>query len=579
MEPFFWLRSIKELNREVKISRDLAGTPNKTLETTRSGENRPRKVGDYEMKYKMGIAAALLSATFFASAASAKTFVYCSEGSPEGFDPGLYTAGTTFDASAHPVYSRLLEFEPGTTKPVAGLAESWTVSEDGTEYVFKLRAGVKFHTTDFFTPTRPLNADDVVFSIDRQINKSNPWNQYVAGASWEYAAGMGFPELIKSVEKVDDLTVKFVLNRPEAPFLANLAMPFASIMSKEYADSLEKAGKMGQLNQMPLGTGPFVFVGYQQDAVIRYKKNADYWGGAPKIDDLVFAITTDAAVRYQKLKAGECHLMPFPNAADVESMKADPSLTVMEQEGLNVAYLAYNTTQAPFDKPEVRKALNKAINKKAIVDAVFQGMATPAKNPIPPTMWSYNDKVEDDAYDLDAAKKMLEDAGVKDLSMKVWAMPVSRPYMLNARRAAEIIQDDFAKIGVKVEIVSYEWAEYLDRSKAKDRDGAVMLGWTGDNGDPDNFLDTLLGCEAVGGNNRAQWCNEEFNTLVKKAKVTSDQAERTKLYEEAQVVFKREAPWATLDHSLSIVPMRKEVSGFVQSPLGDFTFENVDIAE
>ncbi|KEQ07464.1 MULTISPECIES: ABC transporter substrate-binding protein [Pseudorhizobium] len=531
------------------------------------------------MKHKFAIAAALLSATFFASGASAKTFVYCSEGSPEGFDPGLYTAGTTFDASAHPIYSRLLEFEPGTTKPVAGLAESWTVSEDGTEYTFKLRPGVKFHTTEFFTPSRELNADDVVFSIDRQINAENPWNQYVAGASWEYAAGMGFPELIKSIEKVDDMTVKFVLNRPEAPFLANLAMPFASIMSKEYADKLQADGTMEQLNQMPLGTGPFSFIAYQQDAVIRYAKNADYWGGAPKIDDLVFAITTDAAVRYQKLKAGECHLMPYPNAADVETMRSDDTLTVMEQEGLNVAYLAYNTTQAPFDKVEVRKALNKAINKEAIVDAVFQGMATPAKNPIPPTMWSYNDAVEEDAYDLDAAKKMLQDAGVENLSMKVWAMPVSRPYMLNARRAAEIIQDDFAKIGVTVEIVSYEWAEYLDRSKAKDRDGAVMLGWTGDNGDPDNFLDTLLGCNAVGGNNRAQWCNEEFDALVKKAKVTSDQAERTKLYEEAQVVFKREAPWATVDHSLSIVPMRKEVSGFVQSPLGDFTFENVDIAE
>jgi dipeptide transport system substrate-binding protein len=531
------------------------------------------------VKHKFAIAAALLSATFFASGASAKTFVYCSEGSPEGFDPGLYTAGTTFDASAHPVYSRLLEFEPGTTKPVAGLAESWTVSEDGTEYTFKLRPGVKFHTTEFFTPSRELNADDVVFSIDRQINAENPWNQYVAGASWEYAAGMGFPELIKSIEKVDDMTVKFVLNRPEAPFLANLAMPFASIMSKEYADKLQADGTMGQLNQMPLGTGPFSFIAYQQDAVIRYQKNADYWGGAPKIDDLVFAITTDAAVRYQKLKAGECHLMPYPNAADVETMRSDDTLTVMEQEGLNVAYLAYNTTQAPFDKVEVRKALNKAINKEAIVDAVFQGMATPAKNPIPPTMWSYNDAVEEDAYNLDAAKKMLQDAGVENLSMKVWAMPVSRPYMLNARRAAEIIQDDFAKIGVNVEIVSYEWAEYLDRSKAKDRDGAVMLGWTGDNGDPDNFLDTLLGCNAVGGNNRAQWCNEEFDALVKKAKVTSDQAERTRLYEEAQVVFKREAPWATIDHSLSIVPMRKEVTGFVQSPLGDFTFENVDIAE
>jgi dipeptide transport system substrate-binding protein len=350
-------------------------------------------------------------------------------------------------------------------------------------------------------------------------------------------------------------------------------------MSKEYADKLQADGKMNQLNQMPLGTGPFSFVGYQQDAVIRYKANPDYWGTKPKIDDLVFAITTDAAVRFQKLKAGECHLMPYPNAADVAAMKSDADLKVSEQEGLNVAYLAYNTTQAPFDKPEVRKALNMAINKQAIVDGVFQGAAAPAKNPIPPTMWSYNNAVEDDKYDPEAAKKMLEEAGVKDLSMKVWAMPVARPYMLNARRAAELIQSDLAAVGVKAEIVSYEWAEYLEKSKAKDRDGAVILGWTGDNGDPDNFLATLLGCDAVGGNNRAQWCDKEFDDLVTKAKEASDQAERTKLYEQAQVVFKKQAPWATLDHSLAIVPMRKNVEGFVQSPLGDFRFDNVDLVE
>ena len=531
------------------------------------------------MKLKLAFAAALLAATMMSGAASAKTFVYCSEGSPEGFDPGLYTAGTTFDAAAHTVYNRLLEFKPGTTEPIPGLAESWEISDDGLQYTFKLRPGVKFQTTEFFTPTRELNADDVIFSYERQFKTDNPWHQYVAGAAWEYFNGMGFPDLLASIEKVDDMTVKFTLKQKEAPFLANVAMPFASIMSKEYADKLQAEGKMNQLNQMPLGTGPFAFVAYQQDAVIRYKAHPDYWGGKQKIDDLVFAITTDAAVRYQKLKAGECHLMPYPNSADVEAMKADPNLQVMEQEGLNVAYLAYNTTMAPFDKPEVRKALNMAINKQAIVDAVFQGAATPAKAPIPPTMWSYNDALEDDKYDPEAAKKMLEEAGVKDLSMKVWAMPVARPYMLNARRAAELIQSDFAAIGVKVEIVSYEWAEYLERSKAKDRDGAVILGWTGDNGDPDNFLHTLLGCAAVGGNNRAQWCNEEFDKLVNQAKTTTDQAERTKLYEQAQVVFKREAPWATLDHSLSVVPASKKVTGFVQSPLGDFAFEGVDIAE
>ncbi|EKF16960.1 ABC transporter substrate-binding protein [Nitratireductor pacificus] len=531
------------------------------------------------MNKKLTLAAALLAATVLSSAASAKTFVYCSEGSPEGFDPALYTAGTTFDAAAHTVYNRLLEFKPGTTETQPGIAESWEISDDGLEYTFKIRPGVKFQTTDFFTPSRDVNADDVIFSFERQLKADNPWHQYVAGAAWEYFNGMGFPDLIASIEKVDDMTVRFKLKQKEAPFLANVAMPFASIVSKEYADKLAADGKMEMLNQQPLGTGPFEFVAYQTDAVIRYRAHEDYWGGKQKIDDLVFAITTDAAVRYQKLKAGECHLMPFPNAADVAEMKNDPNLKVEEQEGLNVAYLAYNTTQAPFDNVNVRKALNMAINKQAIVDAVFQGAATPAKNPIPPTMWSYNDAIEDDAYDLDAAKKMLEEAGVKDLSMKIWAMPVARPYMLNARRAAELIQADFAKIGVTVEIVTYEWAEYLDRSKAKDRDGAVMLGWTGDNGDPDNFLHTLLGCDAVGGNNRAQWCNEEFNDLVVKAKATTDPAERTKLYEEAQVVFKREAPWATIDHSLSVVPMRKEVQGFHQSPLGDFAFEGVDLVE
>jgi dipeptide transport system substrate-binding protein len=528
---------------------------------------------------KITFAAALAAATMLSGAASAKTFVFCSEGSPEGFDPSLYTAGTTFDAAAHTVYNRLLEFKKGTTETEAGLAESYEVSDDGLQYTFKLRPGVKFQTTEFFTPTRELNADDVMFSFERQWSAEHPWHQYVAGASWEYFSGMGFPDLIDSIEKVDDMTVRFTLKTPEAPFLANIAMPFASIMSKEYADSLDAAGNRERLNQQPLGTGPFQFVAYQQDAAIRFRANPEYWNGAQKIENLVFAITTDAAVRYQKLQAGECHLMPYPNAADVESMRSNEALKVEEQEGLNVAYLAFNTTQAPFDNVEVRKALSMAVNKQAIVDAVFQGAATPAKNPIPPTMWSYNDAVQDDNYDPEAAKRMLEEAGVSGLSMKVWAMPVARPYMLNARRAAELLQNDFAQIGVNVEIVSYEWAEYLERSKAEDRDGAVILGWTGDNGDPDNFLHTLLGCDAVGGNNRAQWCNEEFNNLVLQAKQTTDVAERTRLYEEAQVVFKREAPWVTLDHSLAVVPMRKEVTGFVQSPLGDFAFDGVDLAE
>ncbi len=511
-----------------------------------------------------------------AASVQAKTLVFCSEGSPEGFNPAFMTAGTSFDASSRPVYNRLVEFDRGTTKIGPALAEKWDVSDDGLEYTFHLRKGVKFQTTEEFTPSRDFNADDVVFSFKRQLDKEHPYHK-VSNGSYEYFNGMSMPDLLKDVVKVDDYTVKFVLNRPEAPMIANLGMDFASIFSAEYAEKMMAAGSPEVIDQKPVGTGPFQLVAYQKDAVIRYKAHPDYWAGKAKIDNLVYAITPDASVRYQKLKAGECHVMPYPNPADLEAMGKDPEINLMQQEGLNVGYLAYNSLVPPFDNPKVRKALNMAINKEAILDAVFQGAGKIAKNPIPPTIWSYNDAVKDDPYDAEAAKKMLEAEGVKGLKMNIWAMPVQRPYNPNARRMAELIQADFAKVGVEAEIVSYEWGEYLKRSKDKDRDGAVLLGWTGDNGDPDNFLAVLLGCDAVGGANRAMWCHQPFEDLIQKAKVVSDPAERTMLYEQAQIVFKEQAPWATIAHSIVFKPIRKEVVDFKIDPFGGHVFYGVDL--
>ncbi|MEE9319194.1 MAG: ABC transporter substrate-binding protein [Granulosicoccus sp.] len=524
------------------------------------------------------LAIGLLGLVASTSATAASTLVYCSEGSPEGFDPALYTSGTTFDASSRQIYNKLVEFERGTTVIGPALAESYEISEDGLEYTFHLRPGVKFHTTAFFTPTRDLNSDDVIFSFERQRLEDNPYNK-VSGGTWEYFGGMSMPDLISAVEKVDDMTVKFVLNRPEAPMIANLGMDFASILSKEYADAMLEAGTPEMLNQQPVGSGPFKFVAYQKDAVIRYQAHEEYWAGKAGIDNLVFAITTDASVRYQKVKAGECHVMPYPNPADIEAMTADADIELLQQEGLNVGFLAYNTLVAPFDNVNVRKALNMAIDKQAILDAVFQGSGKAAKNPIPPTIWSYNEATVDDAYDPEAAKAMLAVEGVENLKMKIWAMPVQRPYNPNARRMAEIMQEDFAKVGVEVEIVSYEWAEYLELSKAKDRDGAVLLGWTGDNGDPDNFLAVLLGCDGVGGSNSANWCHQPFEDVIQKAKIVSDQAERTKLYEEAQIIFKEQAPWATIAHSIVYKPVRKEVQGFKIDPFGGHIFYGVSLAE
>lgn len=526
---------------------------------------------------KLLLATLSASALMAAQPLAAKTLVYCSEGSPENFAPSVNTTGTSFDAGTQ-IYDTIVQFERGGTKVLPSLAEKWDISADGLTYTFHLRKNVKWQSNKSFKPTRDFNADDVLFMIERQWKEDNPYFK-VTSSNHSYFNDMGMPKLLKSVEKVDDYTVKITLNRPEAPFLADLAMQYAGVQSKEYADAMLKAGTPEKLDQDPVGTGPFYLVQYQKDAIIRYKAFPDYWAGKAKIDDLVFAITPDASVRWAKLQKGECHVMPYPNPADLEAMKKDANVQILEQPGLNIGYLAYNTTKKPFDDVKVRHAINKAINKKAIIDAVYLSSGIPAINPIPPSMWSYNETIKDDPYDPEAAKKELAEAGYPNgMEIDLWAMPVQRPYNPNAKRIAELMQADLAKVGVKAEIKTYEWGEYRKRLQAGEHQTG-MFGWTGDNGDPDNFLHTLLGCDAAqnNGGNVAKFCYKPFDDLVVKAKSITDQAEREKLYRQAQVIFKEQSPWFTIAHAIQLKPIRKEVKDFKLSPFGRHTFYGVDI--
>jgi dipeptide transport system substrate-binding protein len=520
----------------------------------------------------MAVSVMALCLSFAAEAKS--TLVYCSEGSPEGFGPQLYDAGTTLDV-VRPVFNRLVEIKFGTTDPMPSLAEKWDISDDGLTYTFHLRSGVKFQTAKVFKPTRTLNADDVVFSFNRMLDKTNPYHD-VNGGSYAYFEGMGMPDTMKSVEKVDDMTVKVTLTHPEAPFISEVAMEWASILSKEYADQLEKAGKKEQIDQIPVGTGPFIFVDYQKDAVIRYKANPDYWRGKQKTSNLVFAITKDPAVRKAKLEAGECDIMPYPAAADLAALKANPKLDVKEQEGLNIAYLTMNATMKPFDNKAVRQAINMAINKDAIIKAEYLGGAVAAKNTLPPTIWGYNDKVEAYSYDPEKAKSMLEGAGVKDLAVDLWYQPVSRPYNLDGKKMGELMQADLAKVGIKANLVTFDWGEYLKRLHAGEAPMA-QIGWTGDIGDPDNFL-YLHGCGGTGkapGQNNEKWCNNDYDALLKQAKETADVQKRTELYAKAEQLIHDEAAVVPIVHSVVYMAMSKNVEGYVMDPLGFHNFEGV----
>lgn len=521
------------------------------------------------------LAAALLGAAPLAHAAS--TLVYCSEASPAGFDPAQYTSGTEFDASAETVFNRLVQFKRGGTTLEPGLAARWDISADGKVYTFHLREGVKFHTTAYFKPTRDFNADDVLFTFNRMRDPQQPFRKAYP-AEFPYFTDMGLDQNIASLSKADDHTVVFTLKRPDAAFAADLAMSFASVQSAEYAAQLLAAGKPEQLNQQPIGTGPFVFRRYQKDAVIRFDGNRQYWKPEEvKLDHLVFAITPDAATRLQKLKTGECQVSGYARPVDLAEVKKDPNLKVLEQPGFNVGFLAYNTQHPPLNDARVRQALDMAINKQAVVDTVFQGAGQVAQNVIPPNQWSYDKRIKGAPYDPEKAKQLLAAAGVKPgTQIDLWAMTVQRASNPNARLSAQMIQQDWAKVGIKARIVSYEWGEYIKRAKAGEHD-VLTYGWTGDNGDPDNWLGVLYSCAAVGGSNYARWCDKGYDALIEKAKLSADRNERTRLYEQAQQIIREQMPVSPMAHSVVSQPMRKNVEGFMINPFGVTGFYGVSL--
>ncbi len=510
-------------------------------------------------------------------AVAAQNLIYCIEGSPASFNPQLVSDGVSLNASARTIFNRLVEFKPGSTEIIPGLAESWKISKDKKTYTFKLKKNVPFHSNDLFTPKRTMTADDVIYSFKAQMNPKHPLS--IPAANYEYFKAMELENLISDVKKTDEYTVVFELKRPEAPFLADLAMDFASILSAEYAEFLVSSGKgLKTLETKPIGTGPFVFKSYQKDSSVKYTSFDRYFKGKAKIDNLIFVIVTDSTVRSQKMKSGECDVMSQPDPQDIASLSQNQNIKVISTEGLNIAYLAFNTEKKPFDNVKVREALSLAMNKKSYVDVLYKSQGVTAKNPIPPTMWSYNTKTAEDVVDIVRAKKLLTEAGYPNgFETEMWTLPVTRAYLPNGKKMGEMMQADLAKIGVKVKLVTFDWPTYLQKSKLGEHQ-MIQFGWVGDNGDPDNFMNVLLGCAAIkAGSNYARWCNKGFDDLLQKAKEESTQAKRTVMYKSAQEIFTKEKPWFPIAHAKQNKVISNKVQGYTANPFGYEQFENVSI--
>ncbi|CEG25837.1 ABC transporter substrate-binding protein [Bacillus sp. B-jedd] len=490
------------------------------------------------------------------------TLVYARGADSVTLDPIGTTEGETFKVTEN-IYDTLVNFGESDTTTQPGLAESWEISDDSLTYTFKLVKGVKFHDgTDF-------NAEAVKYNFERWAGgNAEKFPYYTMFGGYKGEPG----HVIKEIKVVDEHTIQFTLTRPQATFLVNIAMTCFGIASPA---ALEKYGD--QYRKNPVGTGPFKFVEWKENDTITLEKNPDYWQkGYPKLNKVIFRVIPENTARLNALKNGEIDLMDGLNYAEVDQVTSNDKLQLIERPSMNIGYLGLTVTRKPLDNKLVRQALNHAVDKESIIKAFYAGMAEPAKNPMPPSIQGYNESIDAYPYDLEKAKALLKEAGYeKGFKMELWAMPVARLYMPEGQKVAEIIQESFSKIGVEAEIKTVDWPTYLDKA-AKGEFDSFMLGWTGDNGDADNFLYTLLDKDSIGGNNYTYYSNDELHEVLIQAQSETDQGKRAELYKKAQEIIHDDAPWIPLVHSRPLSAGVKEVTGYVPHPTGSESLMKVE---
>lgn len=539
---------------------------------SRGGRRYHGAVSDLAVRRLRGLIVSLLWLPLLAGAApAAKPLVYCADASPEGFDPGLWDSSSTFNVTRQ-IFQPLVGLERGGTTLVPALATAWEVSKDARSFTFTLRRGVRFHTTPYFTPTREFDADDVLFTFSRFVDPAHPFN-VAFPTTFVQPQSLGLAAMIAGIDRLADDRVRFRLHKPNVTFVTMLSNAFAGIQSAEYGAKLLAEGRANAINNQPVGTGPYRFKSYKKDDVVRLRAHAEHWRGVQKTEALVYAISREPNVRVQKLARGECHVAAAIRDVDINALTGHPQVRILKTQAMNISYLAFNLKREPTSKREVREALDIAVDRDALFKVLFpRGDALQAVSAFPPAVPGFNKALKNE-FNPTRAKQLLAKAGHPNgFEIDLWALPIARPTNPNGQLMAQMIQQDWARIGVKARIVTYEWGEYLKRANNGEHH-VYMSGWSSDTPDAEDFLTPNLTCAASRGG--IKFCNAEFDALVEAARGETDVTKRLAMYERAQEIFKRERPWITMAHSAVYIPVRRDVKGFIMAPNGSVDFEGV----
>ncbi|WP_113905966.1 ABC transporter substrate-binding protein [Aliidiomarina celeris] len=501
--------------------------------------------------------------------------LYCAEGNPESFNPQLVTSGTTLDMTSAQLFDRLLEYNNDTQDFEPALATAWEVSNNGLVYEFELRQNVSFHSTDYFTPSRSFNANDVVFSFNRWLQPNHPFH-LVSGGNYPFFSATRLDRLILSVEALNSHRIRITLREPDSSLLSILASNFSVMHSQEYAQQMLEAGTPEHVDQFPVGTGPFYFRHFRKDVAVNYSAHEHYWKTRAATDNIVFRITTNDHKRMLMLLTGDCDISPYPPARDVEWLDQRRDIQLQRSLSPNTAFWAFNTERVPFNDARVRQALAHAINRESLIRTVYHEHAVIANSILPDSSWAHRAYPSAYAYDPQRARELLAEAGYENgFSMTIWALPVQRAYNPNARVMAEQMQSYLAQVGVTAQIISYEWSTFR-RDLAAGQHDSVLIGWSADHADPDNFFRPLLTCAAkASGNNRAQWCNSDFDEAVTAAIRSNNQRERRAHYYLAQQILSEHVPIVPLAHSIRFQAAAADIRGLKPPTFGGIRLQSV----
>ena len=474
------------------------------------------------------------------------------------------------------IFDRLVDVEvdaDGNSKIVPSLAESWDISDDGLEYTFHLRQGVKFHNGNDFT------AEDVAYTFHRMLTVEGGVNtefiDQIKGAD-ELLAGE--TDTLEGVEVVDDYTIKVTLKEPFAGFLASISSPGVSIYDSE---ATEAAGdQFGMDPAVTVGTGPFEFSSWSFNNQLVLTRNEDYWKGASGLPGVVIKIIPDTETQSMMFESGELDILDLDYAADsVDRFTETYPDQIVQGPRVGIVYFTMNFNKEPFQDVRVRKAVQMSIDRQAILDALYGGRGQVEQGIFPHGLIGFNPDQEEIKYDPEAAKALLAEAGYADgFDMEIAADSSASDTMT---MALEIVSDQLAEVGIRAEIKNYDESTWLETRKSGEL-GSFMSTWSADYNDPDNFIYTFFGNEEKTRIRSINYPDTEVMERVAKARTLVNEDERLAEYKALEEkLIHEDAAWVPMFSRLHLFAVSKRVQGFAPlwSGLSDQLFYNISLSE